>query len=480
MAWLHRGRCQWAQGVLVGLACSLLWAGLVPSAVADENADLSLIPEAVQSPTEAPAQPAAAPSGNVYAEAALTHNTWREGLAVPPPPQSEPIWQKRLSLDGRGHWALGDSTRLYLSGRFNVFAENDIPFPSEHTERLDFREGYLSWQPGTSTYLDVGRINLKSGVAVGYNPTDFFKPRAVLDRTSVDPSQQRENRLGTLMVRGQYIWASGAFTLAAAPALRRPTPLVATQALPRWNALWDRTNASARVLLKANVDLAPGFSPELVLFHRQGRDRVGFNASYGLGQSVVVYAEWAGGKRRTLIQEALAYAIRTGTFPSGTASVLPTDSGQAFRQDAALGASLATASKLTFYLEFDYQGAGLSRQDWERWFRVGKAHAGSLPVTGQLWYLRAYAADQQEPLTRQSVFFRASWTDAFTPDLDLSALAVLNPYDHSLLSQVEGDYYLSSRWTLSAIAQSSSGRAASERGSLPGAGSVMAKVVRYF
>lgn len=469
-------------GLLAALLAALVLA--VPAAAADENADLSLIPPAVQQPAAAPSPPETpaltTATRKVFVEAAFTANAWRNALAVPPPPQPEPPTQRRLSLDARDSLALGSSTRLVFSGRFNVFGERDIPFPSEHTTRLDFREGYLSWQPGASTYLDAGRINLKSGVAVGFNPTDFFRPRTVLDRTSVDPSLLRENRLGTLMVRAQHIWAGGALTLAAAPALRRPTPLVATQALPRWNALWDRTNASPRVLLKANLDLAPGLSPELLLFRDERQNRVGLNVSYGLGQAVIVYAEWAGGRRRTLIADALDYGERTGTFPPGTRSALPTDAGLAFRQDAAVGASLATASKLTLYLEYDYHEAGLSRQDWQRWFDTGRANPGSLPVVGQLWYLRAYASDQLEPLAQRSVFLRASWTGAFTPDLDLSALTVLNPYDHSTLSQVQGDYYASSRWTLSVIGQYNSGRALSERGSLPALGSLVAKAVRYF
>ncbi len=64
----------------------------------------------------------------------------------------------------------------------------------------DFREGYLSWEALDRTYLDAGRINLKSGVAVGFNPTDFFKTRAVVEPLSVDPTVLREDRLGTVMV----------------------------------------------------------------------------------------------------------------------------------------------------------------------------------------------------------------------------------------------------------------------------------------
>jgi len=55
--------------------------------------------------------------------------------------------------------------------------------------------GYASWEPLDRTYLDLGRINLKSGVALGFNPTDFFKTRAVVEPLSADPSVLREDRL---------------------------------------------------------------------------------------------------------------------------------------------------------------------------------------------------------------------------------------------------------------------------------------------
>ena len=45
----------------------------------------------------------------------------------------------------------------------------------------DWREGFLSWEAVDNTYVDGGRINLKTGAALGYNPTDFFKTRSVVE-----------------------------------------------------------------------------------------------------------------------------------------------------------------------------------------------------------------------------------------------------------------------------------------------------------
>jgi len=67
---------------------------------------------------------------------------------------------------------------------------------------------YLTWEPAASTYLEAGRINLRNGAALGFNPTDFLKTRTLVGQASLDPSAARQNRLGTAMVRGQKIWAA--------------------------------------------------------------------------------------------------------------------------------------------------------------------------------------------------------------------------------------------------------------------------------
>ncbi len=69
----------------------------------------------------------------------------------------------------------------------------------------DFREAYIEWRLADQTYLALGRINLKSGIALGYNPTDYFKTRTVSEPLSADPTVLREDRLGTVMLRLQHI-----------------------------------------------------------------------------------------------------------------------------------------------------------------------------------------------------------------------------------------------------------------------------------
>ena len=136
-------------------------------------------------------------------------------------------------------------------------------------------------------------------------------------------------------------------------------------------------------------------------------------------------------------------------------------------------------TRLTFNLEYHYAEGAFSPQDWHNWFNAAARH-GSIPgVDATLWYIRSYAQDQQEPASQHSAFLRADWVDAFVPDLELTALANVSLEDGSGLVQATADYYLSRSWTIGGLASFTYGTRRSEFGSLPQAGSVLLRLVRY-
>jgi hypothetical protein len=461
------------RGGVAVLAASLCAA--VPAA-ADENSDLNLIPGSVsKAPTEAPQAP---PAGKLFLEDAFTLTAPRSGLAVPLLPPAPALWQNRTSLDVSYQWHLSDTLTATLSDRFNVIEQNDYSFPDHKNVRNDFREGYLTWEPSERIYLEAGRINLRDGVALGFNPTDFFKTRTLVDQASQDPSVIRQDRLGVLMLRGQAIWGDGSASIAFAPKVQSPTSFSATGASgldPRF----DRTNAADRVLLSVNYDFAD-LSPQALVYHEGNRTRFGLNLSRQIGQSVIAYAEWAGGREPSLIAEAVSYGKRTGTLPENAPLLPPPTAGESFQNDLAIGASWTSAEKITVNLEYHYHQAGFSPADWHNWFAIGGANRNVLPVAGELWFIRGYAADQQQPTAQHQVFLRAGWTDAFVANLELTAFTFVNLYDGSSLSQLSASYYLSSAWTIGAYATATLGGVRSERGSQPQARSIIAQVIRYF
>ena len=470
---------------MIARACGVALLGLVladAAALADENSDLDLIPEAATRPQSPP--PAAAPAGaanqRIYLENAFTGTARRGDLLVPFPSPKPATWQERLFLDARKQWTLGDTVNVTLSDRVNLRAQDDLDVPSHEDMINDFREGYVSWEAADRTYLDAGRINLKSGVAAGFNPTDFFRTRAVVDPLSVDPTVLREDRLGTMMGLGEKIWQGGTLTVAAAPKLDNPTPVYNTADLRSFDPSLDRTNAHDRFLIKGSADLAEDFAPELLVYHEANRTSFGANITESLGQKTVAYAEWAGGNRTSLINEALRYGQKTGTLPANGPSAIPDDTSVYFQNQLSVGASYTTESKITFNLEYHFNQAGFSRHDWNNWFRVGAAPGASANVTKELWYFRSYAAERQDPLSVHSLFLRADWVDAFVPNLELTGFVNMDLYDGSSLVQVTADYYLSNAWTVGGLVIADLGGRHSDFGSLPESTSVLVKLARYF
>ena len=463
------------RGVLA--ACLLFVAAGTPVLAANEDNDLELIPQAT--PPAPPPTSASSGSQRNYLEGALSLTPLRDSLAVPFPPPTPASWEGRLFLDTRDEWRLADGLTATYNGRFNLRAANDLPFPSHENVLNELREAYLSWQPEQSSWIDVGRINLKSGVAVGYNPVDFFRSRAVVEPLTADPTVLREDRLGTLMLEGQHVWQGAAITAAFAPRVTLPTAIYRSDDLPNFDPMLDRTNAQDRLLVKGSVTLAAGISPELLVYQAGNRTKFGADLTVGIGQQTVGYVEWAGGMDTDLIDNALSYGRQTGTLPRGAPAVLPDDTAVVFQNDAVVGISYTTEAKITFNFEYHYYQPGFSERDWRRWFAVGQ-RLGKVPgVASTLWYIRGYAGDQQVPVSRHSAFVRADWVDAFVPDLELTVFANVSLLDGSAFVQANADYHLSDRWSVGALGSFTFGGRRSEYGSLPEVGAVLVRLVRY-
>jgi hypothetical protein len=433
-----------------------------------ENGDLDFIPTPAAAEDVPPA--ASATTGRLFLESAATASSLRGDLPIPAPSASAD-WQERLSLDGAIQLPIGPQLTGILSDRLNFLAENDIAVPSRAEGRNDLREAYVSWEPVTQSYLDVGRINERDGVALGYNPTDFFRANTMVDLASIDPSVQREDRLGTVMVRGQTLFAGGSVRAVFAPKLQNAEPTTAVASL---DPQIYRTNFTNRFLLTGSVDLSADVVPQVSAFVDDGHPRFGAALSRTLGEATVVYGEWAGGRQAGVIGAAHDLGVATGLLPAAFRDPQP---GQSFANDLALGGSWTDASVLTLNLEYHYHQAGLDRQQWGQWF--GRGSASSL-YGGFFWYVRAFAAAQEDPLTRQQLFVRVDAQDTLARDLDVSALAFVDLYDGSTTFQVSAAYNFSGSWTLSALLSANAGAPRSDHGSLAQTGSAILLVTRYF
>jgi hypothetical protein len=459
----------------IGRALLLLALAWGVPAVAQEDSDLALIPPDSQSPPKI----AQSRSGqNLYLENALTVVSLRGDLPVVAPPSYD--WQERLLLDARENRQLGRRAHFIFSDRLNLRAESDLSFPDRESVVNDFREAYMEWRLADQTYLALGRINLKSGIALGYNPTDYFKARTVSEPLSADPTVLREDRLGTVMLRFQHISSGGSITLAFAPRLRRQSPIYSNTELPSFDPMLGRTNPDNRFLLKGGADLSRYMSPEVLIYHDSQGTRVGLNLSMALGQRVVAYLEESAGRRRDLIAEALGFGRATGALPEDAPDEPPPSPGNSLKNELAVGASYTTSNSVTWNLEYHLNQAGFTSKDWSRWFAIGSNHETPPAIANELWYIRGYAADQQQQGTEQAAFIRADWTDAFGLNLELSGFVNVDLRDGSGQAQGEAEYYLSNAWTIGLLAAGDFGSPRSDFGSLPAAYSVLLSLKRYY
>lgn len=349
--------------------------------------------------------------------------------------------QRRLSLDFQFDQRIGADWRALLSNQL------DLRWRPAGRDTVDtLREAYLSWQPRPQRLFDLGRINVRNGVAIGYNPTDYFRRGATRSVISIDPDSLKKNRLGSVMLRGQTLWDGGSLTALYSPRL------AARASDAPFNFDLGATNQRHRVLFALGAPLSDEIRPQWLLYGEQGRaPQLGMNLTYLLSDAAVAHVEWSGGRGPTLLSQALR---------DGGAS--------AFHSSLASGVTYTTSNKISLSAELEFNGAAPDRAGWD-------ALARSPAAYGQY---RLWAQDNLEPPTRHALFFHALWQDALFTHLDLRAMSRRNGEDRSRLSWLEARYH----WDRADLAlqwQVHSGRAGSEFGAAPQR-RVAQALLRYF
>jgi hypothetical protein len=339
---------------------------------------------------------------------------------------------ERLSIDLHYDKAFAAGWRAVFADRLDARRQDN---PSDRNNVNTLKEAYLSWQARPDRLADFGRINVRHGSAYGYNPTDYFRAGAVRSIVSIDPSSLRENRLGSVMLRGQTLWTEGSLTALYSPKLaERPSDAA-------FNADLGATNRRTRWLLAASQKLSDSLNPQWLLYGGAGESpQLGLNLTALLNDATVAHLEWSGGRAPSLVSQAL---------------MLQEDS--AFRSRLATGLTYTAPNKLSLTLEVQYNGAGLDQSGWDALRR------GPPGAYGQY---RGFVADLQDPPTKQRVFLRANWQDAFVNHLDLTSNVFLDAVDSSRQFWVEARYH----WTRVDVAllwQLNSGQPGSDYGGLP-------------
>ena len=321
---------------------------------------------------------------------------------------------QRLSVDLQYDNSFAPGWRVMLSDRL------DMSWPPQSGDQRSIntiKEAYLSWQASSDQLLDAGRINVRNGVALGYNPTDFFRSSALRSVVSVDPASLKENRQGSIMLRGQQLWDSGSLTALFSPRISDQANNAA------FNPDVGATNHENRWMLALSQKLSADITPQWLLFKSEQQPvQFGMNLTGLINDSTVLFAEWAGGRSTSLLTQAYQQ------------QGIPAQNDNAFRNRAAVGVSYTTTNKLTLTGELEYNGGALDAQQWDR------LRNGPLPLYGV--YRNAVQLAQESP-TKRSAFVYASWQDALINHLDLSAMTRYDMADASRMWWLEARYHLS-------------------------------------
>ena len=460
------------RGLIGAVILSLSWQ----NARAEQDDDLDLIPDSISA-----AQPAVPPRASAgrnfykfYIEDEAQINSRRHDTLLPLPRAYVPAWSNRTTFYGKADIRLLPSLNFTIVDRLNHLSDGYSGFPSGRAQN-DLNEAYLSWNAFGENYLDAGRINLKSGVAIGFNPVDFFRKNSVSLRTSEDPMVLRENRLGTVMARTQSMLPFGSLTLAAAPRISDRPGLAITDKSDLALSL-HRTNSRPRYLAKVSSSYK-GLSSDLLYYSENSNPFIGADLSHGVGDKIVVYGEWSGGKRYSLTADALLYdANLYGIDAAPYAGYVPGDSRRRFRSEAVAGFSFTESEhKRSTYIEYHYNEAGMSNRDWRNWFAAGYVeelynYPELSPLFEKtnvaLWSIRDFAQRNMAPASRQQVFIRSQWQEAFVKKLDLANLLQINSVDLSFFAQSSAKYNLNDNLIIGLTFYFYAGPGSSEYGSV--------------
>lgn len=336
--------------------------------------------------------------------------------------RADGAWQptRRLSLDVQYEHALSAQWSVAFADRLDT---SWLPDGGGRHSINTLKEAYASWRPLDDAMLDVGRINVRNGVAIGYNPTDWFRRGAVRSVVSIDPASLKQNREGAEMVRAQKLWNGGSLT-----------------------ALYARDPGR---LLVAVTQKIGGLSPQFLAWREQSQPvQFGLNLTSLLNDATVAYVEWAGGRAPSLLGQ--------------------TD--RQWRDRLSTGLTYTTATKLSLTAEFHHNGAGAREDEWDRLRAGAPLHYAAY---------RARVQHEQDLPTRRALFFHALWQDAFMPQLDLAAMHSTDLADHSRRAWLELRYH-AGRTDFAVQWQRSDGRPLSNFGALPEARGWQWTIRHYF
>jgi len=313
------------------------------------------------------------------------------------------------------------NARLKLSYQYNEETESDKKLylnlnKNEKNYQVDIRiigdegdssfnlkELYYKGKISEKNLFEIGRVNIKEGVARGFNPTDYFKGTTSLT-LSTDPKERKDNRLGSLLIQDTMFFDNMTLKAIYSPKISVDSDKILSDK-EHYGLYLDETNYRDRGSLYLGYSGFKDISSSMILHLNEDDLNIGLNLSYISG-AWIFYSE---------------SSMKDEQFHQST-----------------LGINYTSENSIVTSLEYIYNRDGLNGSEWDSWFRDIKINP---PLAREFGELRAKVAREESIMSRDTLFLLSRVSDIET-NLDASLMVWLNPYDKSTLSQVGLEYAL--------------------------------------
>ncbi|MBI3896802.1 MAG: hypothetical protein HY308_00730 [Gammaproteobacteria bacterium] len=432
-------------GVIVRnlVAVSLMLIAGERACAAGQDSDLDSIPDALLSPTanDTPTETPTLPAVRWTLRNTVQYNAPRSVDFAPAGANDDALWAGAVRVTAHAEQTVSPNWRIVTDGFVRAdMIEARSPLMSENLV-CQLRETYVDDTLSFARFFSLGRLNVKNGVAQGFNPTDYLRRNTSTDTTARDARERQNERLGSLMVRYKSLWDDGAFSIALLPRINARAGHWWTDA-DVYGQQFDRTNPDNALLLTVSRRVGADGEAQPVLFYEDDTLHLGFNYSATIGNSDIAYVEWSGARRAAWHRQALTAYCDSTTTPPAALQSLCTSGERRFRSQLAAGIAHSTASDITTHIEYHYNELGLTDDQWDAW--VTAAETASMQndsaMLGALWSMRRTIQDNQDTLPRHSLFIRTHANDFLTADLGLTLIGRLNLQDRSRMLQLGLDY----------------------------------------
>ena len=337
---------------------------------------------------------------------------------------------------------------------------------NKDTYALHIKDMYLKTNFDEKYFFELGRMNVKEGVARGYNPTDYFKgsPSFTL---SNDPKEKKDNRLGTVLIQATAIYDDYTLKALYSPRISIDEGSIWGQK-KHFGLQLNESNAEDRATLYVGYTGLEDVSLSTLWHYDGDGSKLGLNVSY-VDERSIWYVEASFGRNKSDMTNILQAQSGSKTFAKVYGSK------KRYRAEVSMGINYTASNNIVTTFEYIYNDAGFDSRDWKDYFLLSQDNP---QYAGTLGMARGLLASKEKMISKHSLFMMARESDVL-PNLDWVSMAWVNPIDKSALLQV-GVTYNYADVLFSVDMRSYAGKQKSEYGSMKNDYEALVSVEYYF